>query len=122
MSCHVDGSRNATARSTEANETRTFREHATDQIDPTAHLSRHTEAGPPQRTAVSPHPRADGIAVVEVAGDPQDGGLFPVFFGVPCGVVVMTAGSLLLALRPSATAYVSHGGTPTPARVETITR
>ena len=48
-------------------------------------------------------------AVEAVAGDPQDGGLFIVFFGLPCGVAVMTACSLLLALRPSATAYVSHG-------------
>lgn len=47
-------------------------------------------------------------AVAAVAGDPQDGGVFSVFFGVPCGAVAMTAGSLLLALRPSATAYVSR--------------
>jgi hypothetical protein len=53
-------------------------------------------------------------AVAEIAGDPQDGGLFLVFFGVPCGVAVMTAACLFLALRPSATAYVSHGGTSAP--------
>jgi hypothetical protein len=47
-------------------------------------------------------------AVEAVAGDPQDGGLFVVFFGLPCGVAVVTASSLLLALRPSATAFVSH--------------
>jgi len=41
-------------------------------------------------------------AVAAVAGDPQDGGLFIVLLGVPCGVAVMTASSLLLALRPSA--------------------
>ncbi len=39
-------------------------------------------------------------AVVAVAGDPQDGSLFTVFFGVPCVVAVMTVSSLLLALRP----------------------
>jgi hypothetical protein len=61
-------------------------------------------------------------AVAEIAGDPQDGGVFFVFFGVPCGVAVMTAGCLFLALLPSATAYVSRGGTPAPPRVETITR
>lgn len=46
-------------------------------------------------------------AVAAVAGDPQDGGVFFIFFGVPCGVAVTTAASLSLALRPSATAYVS---------------
>jgi hypothetical protein len=47
-------------------------------------------------------------AVDAVAGDPQDGGLFIVFLGVPCGVAVMTAGSMLLASRLSATMYGSH--------------
>lgn len=46
-------------------------------------------------------------AVAAVAGDPQDGGMFFLFFGVPCGVAVMTAASLRLTLRPSARAYVS---------------
>ena len=50
-------------------------------------------------------------AVAAVADDPQDGGLFFVFFGVPCAVAAVTAASLLLALLPSATAYVSDGGT-----------
>lgn len=49
-------------------------------------------------------------AVTAVAGDPQDGGVFFVFFGVPCGAAVMTASSLLLALRPSATAYLIARG------------
>jgi hypothetical protein len=48
-------------------------------------------------------------AVDAVAGDPQDGGLFFVFFGVPCGVAAVTVATLLLALRPSASAYVSSG-------------
>jgi hypothetical protein len=38
-------------------------------------------------------------AVAAVAGDPQDGRLFAAFFGVPCGVAVMTLSSLLLALH-----------------------
>jgi hypothetical protein len=42
-------------------------------------------------------------AVYAVAGDVQDGGLFIVFIGVPCGVAVMTVSSLLLALRPDPT-------------------
>lgn len=50
-------------------------------------------------------------AVAAVAGDPQDGGVFFIFFGVPCGVAVTTAASLFLALRPSATAYVSSDPT-----------
>lgn len=48
-------------------------------------------------------------AVEAVAGDLQDGGLFFVYFGIPCTAAVMTAGSVFLALRPSATAYVSPG-------------
>jgi hypothetical protein len=43
-------------------------------------------------------------AVDAVAGDPQDGGLFVVFLGVPCGVALMTASSLILATRLPATA------------------
>lgn len=46
-------------------------------------------------------------AVTAVAGDPADGGVFFLFFALPCGAAAMTACSLFLALRPSATAYVS---------------
>jgi hypothetical protein len=46
------------------------------------------------------------FAVTAIAGDPQDGGVFFIFFGVPCGAAAVMASSLILALRPSATAYV----------------
>jgi hypothetical protein len=49
-------------------------------------------------------------AVTAVAGDPQDGGVFLPFFAVPCGAAVMMASSLVLALRPSATAYLIARG------------
>lgn len=48
-------------------------------------------------------------AVAEIAGDPQDDGVFPLYFGLPCGVAVVTAGITLLALLPSARTYASHG-------------
>jgi hypothetical protein len=51
-------------------------------------------------------------AVAAIAGDPQDGGVFFLFFGVPCGVAAMTTASLFLALRPSARAYVSSDPMP----------
>jgi hypothetical protein len=51
-------------------------------------------------------------AVDAVAGDPQDGQLLFLFLGLPCGVAATTAGSLFLALRPSATAYVSTTSAP----------
>jgi hypothetical protein len=51
-------------------------------------------------------------AVTAVAGDPQDGGVFFLFLGIPCSVAAMTAASLILALRPPATAHVSSGPMP----------
>lgn len=51
-------------------------------------------------------------AVEAIAGDPQDGRLLFLFLGLPCAVAATTAGSLFLALRPSATAYVSHHKRP----------
>lgn len=45
-------------------------------------------------------------AVTAVAGNPQDSEVFPVFVATPSAAALMTASSLLLALRPSATANV----------------
>jgi hypothetical protein len=47
------------------------------------------------------------FALDVLAGDPQDGQLFGLFFGVSCGVAVVTACCLFLALRPSVAEYVS---------------
>ncbi|MGB3438278.1 MAG: hypothetical protein WBA97_05945 [Actinophytocola sp.] len=52
-------------------------------------------------------------AVGEVAGDPQDGGVFFLFLGVPCGAAVMTVVSLILALLPSAAAFAVRQSTRT---------